>query len=102
MAGVIKSGQLHESSNSAQLAAFNWQDMRRKADVYLESIRQQATQILAQAKQQAVQIQQQAFESGRQAAAREAEKYADAQLERRLQTVLPALEKAVEAVHEAR
>lgn len=102
MAGIIKSGQLHEGPSGAQMASFNFEDMSHKADTYLEAIRRQAAQILVTAKEQAKTIEDQARERGRQAALQEAEQLVHAQLEKRVETLLPALGKSIDSIRHAR
>lgn len=102
MAGVIKSGQLADGITSAQVAAFNFEDMARKADTYVETVRGQAAKILTQAKEQAAALERQAMERGREAAVREAERTMHAQLDQRLATVLPALNEATLSLKQAR
>ena len=102
MAGIIKSGHLEDGPSAAQVASFNFEDMSRKADAYLDTVRRQAAQILVQAKEQAALIASQACERGRQESQREAEQFARAHVERQMQTLLPALVKAIESIRHAR
>lgn len=102
MAGIIKSGRLEDGPNVPQVAAFNFEDMSRKADTYLDTVRRQAAQILVQAKEQAAIIEKQARQQGRQEAVREAEQVARTHVEQRMQTLFPALEKAIESIQLAR
>src|SRR5687767_1137331 len=102
MAGIIKSGRLEDGPNVPQVAAFNFEDMSRKADTYFEKVRQQAAQILVQAKEQASDIEKHARQQGRHEALREAEQIARTHVEQRMQTLFPALEKAIESIQYAR
>jgi flagellar assembly protein FliH len=102
MAGVIKSGQMPSGGALAQAAAFNFEDLARKADGYLESFRQKAAQILAEANQHANQIRQQARQQGQLEAQRQAEQSAQSELARRLETLFPALDQAISSIRQAR
>lgn len=101
MAGIIKSGVWHESGGTAPIS-FNFEDMSSKADNYLDSIRRQATQILTQAKERVAAIEAEACERGRQAAIQQATQIAQQQLDQRLQSLLPALEKSITAIQHSR
>jgi flagellar assembly protein FliH len=102
MAGIIKSGRLEDGPSVPQVAAFNFEDMSRKADTYLDTVRRQAAQILRQAKEQATIIEQQARQQGRQEAMQEATQVARTHVEQQMQTLFPALAKAIEALQHAR
>jgi flagellar assembly protein FliH len=99
MSTVIKSGG---SLRGTQQVAFNLEDMNQHAAKYLEKIRAQAAQIIADAKRQAETIRRQAEEEGRQAATRAAEKVLDEKVGTRMQSLLPALQKVVNDIADAK
>jgi flagellar assembly protein FliH len=101
MAGIIKSGVFQGASGTSPVS-FNFEDMTSQADVYLNSIRKQATQILTQAKERVVAIEAEARERGRQAALQEATVLAQEHLDKRLQSLLPALESSITAIQHSR
>lgn len=99
MSTIIKSGG---SLRSAQRIAFNLEDISQQAGKYLDEVRAQAAQILAEAQKQAEVVRRRAEEEGRQAALRAAEKVLDEKVGARMQTLLPALQKAVADVADAK
>lgn len=101
MAGIIKSGVWHEVGGMAPVT-FNFEDMTSKADHYLDSIRRQATQILTQAKERVSAIEADARERGRQTAVQQATQIAQQHLDKRLQSLLPALEQSITAIQHSR
>lgn len=101
MAGIIKSG-VWQNAGGCATVAFNFQDMTTQAEAYLETVRQQARQILQQAKEQVSAIEASARERGREAAVQQAVQTAQAHLDQRLQTLVPALEKAVVDIQQSR
>lgn len=93
---------------------FNYQDLQHQAEAYLEAARQQAQQVIADAESQArtvtdrvtAEIRQQAEQAAaatieQRIEARAAE-LADLRFQQELQTVLPALHQAAEALRSAR
>jgi flagellar assembly protein FliH len=99
MSTVIKSGG---STRGTQQVAFNLEDMSQHAAKYLEKVRAQAAQIIADANRQADAIRRQSEEDGRQAATRAAEKVLDEKVGKRMQTLLPALQKVVTDIADAK
>lgn len=99
MSTIIKSAG---STRNPQQVAFNLEDMSQQAARYLEKIRAQAAQIIADAQRQADAIRRQAEEDGRQAAVKAAEKVLDEKVGRRMQTLLPALQKVVADIADAK
>lgn len=102
MASVIKVGQQTPEGTPAEKAAFNFDDLTRKANVYLESVRQAAAKIVAKATEEAAQLRKQAEAEGREAAARQAEKAVEAKVALKLKTALPALETAAQSVRQSK
>ena len=102
MSGIIKAGRHTVSGRDAQGVAFNFDDVTVAADARLEQIRRQAAQIIADAKQQADQIRQNAVQEGRQAAEQAVESVVTEKVRQQMQSVLPALESAVEQLAQAR
>ena|ERR1700676_5426197 len=99
MSTIIKSGG---SLRSAQRIAFNLEDLSQQAGKYLDEVRAQAAQILAEAQKQAEVVCRRAEEEGRQAALRAAEKVLDEKVAARMQTLLPALQKTIADVADAK
>jgi flagellar assembly protein FliH len=99
MSTIIKSGG---SLRDAQRIAFNLEDLSQQAGKYLEQVRAQGAQILAEAQQQAEVVRRRAEDEGRQAAMRAVEKVLDEKVGARLQTLLPALQKAIADVADAK
>lgn len=82
--------------------SFNFDDMTQKANQYLDEVRKQAAGILQQAKQDAAAIRAKAEEEGKQAALKAVERILDDKVAKQLATLLPALDKAVAGVVDAR
>jgi flagellar assembly protein FliH len=101
MPGIIKAGTHHSNTDALQSAAFNFEDISDKANHYLDAVRRQATKILTDAKQQAAEAELRAKEQGRQAALREAEQTSQVRLEEQLQSLWPALDKAIAALRQS-
>jgi len=99
MSTIIKSGG---SSRSAAQIAFNLEDMSQQASKYLDEVRGKAVKIIADANQQAEAIRRRAEEDGRQAATKAAEKVLDEKVAQRMQTLLPALQKVVADIADAK
>jgi flagellar assembly protein FliH len=99
MPTVIKSG---DSMRGIQSIAFNFEDISRRADRYLEEVRGQAAVILRQAQQEAEAVRRRAEEEGRQAAMRAVERVLEEKVGRQLATLLPALRQAADQIADAR
>ena len=99
MSTIIKSGG---STRSIQQVAFNLEDMRHQATRYLDQVRSQAAEIITAANTQADSIRKRAEEEGRQAAMRAAEMVLDDKVGQRMQTVLPALQKVITGIADAK
>ncbi|HKD37826.1 MAG TPA: FliH/SctL family protein [Pirellulales bacterium] len=99
MSTVIKSGG---STRHIQQIAFNLEDMKQQAGLYLDQVRAQAAQIVTAARAEADGIRKRAEEEGKQAALRAAEKVLDDKVGQRMQTALPALQKVVAGIADAK
>lgn len=101
---VIKSSDTRPVQSQASL--FNLEDLSARGQLYLEDIRQQAREILQQAQQEADRIRKQAEADGRAAAEQNAKLKIDQQtkqlVQQQLQTALPALKQAIEAITQSR
>lgn len=104
MATIIKSdsGNLAATATAAQPLAFSFGDMSLEADKYVDSVRDQAAEIIADAHQQAEQIRRQAEQGGRQVAEQAVHKILDEKVGQQMQTLLPAIEKLVAQLEDAR
>ncbi len=99
MSTVIKA---NGSTRMVQGVAFNFEDMTGQANQYLEQVRQRALQIITEAQQQAAEIRARSEEEGRQAAMKAVEKVLDDKVGKRMETLLPALKKAVEDIQHSK
>jgi flagellar assembly protein FliH len=100
--------------NHASATAFNFEDLRRQCDEYIEEARRQGQTILAEAAGAADEVRRRAHAEGIQAGQREglaavqhlidgrAAEIADRQTQQQLQTVLPAFQSAVQALQAER
>jgi flagellar assembly protein FliH len=92
MASVIKSSL---AARNAGTIAFNFEDVAQHANQYVDDVQARANAIVADARAQAAVVTQRAEEEGHQAAMRAAEKVLDEKVGKRMETLLPALEKVV-------
>jgi flagellar assembly protein FliH len=99
MSTIIKS---NGSARSIRQVAFNLEDMKQQAGKYLDQVRAQAAEIVADAQKQADGMRKRAEEEGRQAAMRAAEKVLDEKIGQRMQTALPALQKTIAGIADAK
>lgn len=99
MSSIIKAGG---TAREIQGVAFNFEDMSQQANKYLDGIRAQAAEIVAKAHKEAAAVRSKAEDEGRQAAMRAVEKVLDDKVGKRMETLLPALQKAVEGIQHAR
>lgn len=98
MAGIIKAGSTRGDTRGVQSVAFNFDDMSQQAHGYLDVVRTQAAQIIQRANEEAKEVRRQAETQGRQAAMQAAEVAVKARLEQQLQTLVPALTKAIDDI----
>lgn len=98
MAGIIKAGSTRCEPGGVQSVAFNFDDMSREAHGYLDVVRDQAAQIVARANEEAEEIRRRAAEQGRKAALQAAEATVRTRLDQQLQSLVPALSKAIEEI----
>ena len=96
MAGVIKSGVWQAGRVAGQKSEFNFEDMARRADSYLESVRQQAAEIVAAAKARADQMEQEVAGNAMQAAEAAAEEKLQARLDAELSSLVPAVKSVID------
>jgi flagellar assembly protein FliH len=90
------------SDSSAGPRAPTAAEGRAAAEAYLSRVREQAHAILVEAREQADAIRHAAEEAGRQTAERRSDSRASAALTEQLNTLLPALRRAVEQIEQAR
>ena len=106
MATIIKAGSTTGEPADLRPIAFNYDDVVTKATSQLEVVRQQAGQILAEARREADSIRQQAQQQGRAAAEAEArqkvQQEVTKQLDQQMQTLRPALDKAIGEISAAK
>jgi flagellar assembly protein FliH len=99
MATVIKSTL---GARNALPIAFNFEDVAEHAKGYVDDVHAQAAAIVADAHRQVEAISRGAEAEGRQAALRAVEKVLDEKVGKRMETLLPALEKVVAELSDAR
>src|SRR3954469_11744604 len=104
MATIIRKDSPREmpSGSAVQPVAFSFTDMRGQANDYLGTVRAEAAKIVQQAHQQAEQIRRQAEVAGRKAAEAAVERILDEKVGKRMQTLLPTLEKLTREINDAR
>ncbi len=93
MSSIIKSSERQARGAGA---AFNLNDVVRKANEYLEDVQRQADQIRAEAHEDAQQIRQRAEQEGQQAALQAVDHLLQERVAAEMKTILPALQKLVE------
>lgn len=99
MSSVIKAGG---PARNIQSVAFNFEDMTVQANKYLEGVRAQAGQIIAAAEKEAEIIRARSEEEGKHAALRAVERVLDEKVGKRMESLLPALKRAIEDIGHAK
>jgi flagellar assembly protein FliH len=99
MASVIKSSL---SARNASPIVFNFEDVAQHANHYVDDVQAQAAKIIADAQRQAEAVSRRAEEQGRQAALRAVEQVLDQKVGQKMESLLPALQKAVADLVDAR
>ena len=98
MATIIKSttAQWQASAPDVRAEAFDLADMSSRADEYVEAVRSEAAKIVQEAHRKAAEIRRAAEEAGHRAAMEAAHRVLDEKVRERMQSILPALQKAVQ------
>ena len=108
---ILKAGSVR---NLGTKIAFNYEDLRARCDRHIEQVRAETKQIIEDAATEADSIRKRAFEEAYRDGRRDGLKHADAEIEKRsklvaqklvaeqLQTTLPAMQAATEALSEER
>jgi flagellar assembly protein FliH len=98
MSTIIKSAtaQRHLSAPDVRAAAFDLVDMSARADEYVQAVRREAAKIVQEAHRKADEVRRSAEEAGHRAAMEAAHRVLDEKVGQRMQSILPALQKAVE------
>jgi flagellar assembly protein FliH len=99
MSTVIKANAAHLAP---QATAFNFDDLSKQAQAYLDKVHEQAQKIIVDAQQQAQVIRQQAEKQGKAAGQRSIEQITSQQVAQQMATALPALASAIAQVEQAR
>ncbi len=99
MPGIIRND---EHAAVPRPVAFNFEDLAQHAQRYLEAVRVDAARILALATEQAEQLKRRAAAEGRQQAADQARRHAEEHVARQLDSLLPALRAAIDAIAQTR
>ncbi|MCI0333739.1 MAG: hypothetical protein L0228_11020 [Planctomycetes bacterium] len=104
MATIIRKDGARQTTvgRAAQPVAFSFADMRGQADDYLETVRHEAAKIVQLAHRQAEQIRREAEVAGRKAAEAAVERVLDEKVEKRMTTLIPALEQLVQQINDAK
>ncbi len=82
--------------------AFSFEDVAQHADRYVADVQAKAADIVADAQKQADEVTRKAEENGRQAAMRAVEQVLDQKVGQRMQTLLPALERVITELTDAK
>jgi flagellar assembly protein FliH len=99
MSTVIKSGT---GAHNINRVAFNLEDISEQADKYLDQVRVKAAEIVVEAQKQAEAVRRQAEAEGKQAAMRAVERVLDEKVGKKLESLLPALNKVVSELNDSR
>jgi len=104
MAGIIKAHSNLQLPSAADLhqVAFNFDDMTSRAEQYLQQVRVEAAKIVNEAHGQARQIRADAEKDGQAAAMEAMEQVVDRKLSAQLQTLIPALQKTIDDIQQAK
>jgi flagellar assembly protein FliH len=99
MASVIKSTL---GACTALPIAFNFEDVAQHADRYVDEVQAKAAAIVSDAQKQAAAVTRQAEEQGRQSAMRVVEQVFDQKVGQKMETLLPALQRAITELIDAK
>lgn len=104
MATIIRKDDQREtvSGPAVQAVAFSFGDMRGRANDYLAMVREEAAKIVQQAHRDAEQIRRQAEMAGRKAAEKAVDRMLEDKVARRMDSLLPALEKTAAQLDDAK
>src|SRR6478735_7038247 len=104
MATIIRKDDLRHSATgpSVQPIAFSFGDMRGRAGDYLETVRGEAAKIIQEAHKQAEQIRRQAETAGRKAGEAAVDRMLEERIAKRMDTLLPALERTAAQLDDAK
>lgn len=99
MKAVIKTA---ERPSDVHGVAFNFDDMTERAKAYLAGVQSDAARIIADAQKQAESLRQQAQRDGQAAALADMQRMVEQQVGQQMQTLLPALKKAIAEIEQAK
>jgi flagellar assembly protein FliH len=99
MPSVIKAG---DEARALRHVEFNFEDMAQQANAYLEKVQAEARESVAKANREAESIRLQAKQEAYQAALKEVERITQEKILQQMQTVLPALEQAVQEIQDTK
>ena len=102
MATIIKAEGRSAIVQDVRRATFNFDDIAQHAQRYLDDVKVQAAKIIADAQDRADAIRGQAERDGRQAAMQAVGRVLDEKLAKQMETLLPALQQAVDGIRHAR
>ncbi len=104
MSTIIKSGTTKQLPSGAAIrtSALQLTDFSGRAEQYVQSVQNRAAQIVQEAHRKSEQICKQAEENGRQAAMQAAQQVLDQKVARQMETLLPALRKAIVDIEDAK
>lgn len=99
MAGIIKAGGRTNVGSGAPALAYQFDDM---GNAYLAKVKAEATAIITEARAEAARIKTQATEEGRKAGLQAADATLKAKVDGQLQSIVPALQQAVQSILQTR
>jgi flagellar assembly protein FliH len=99
MASVIRSSS---GNRNCSPVVFSFEDAADQADRYLDESQAQAAAIIAEAQRQAEEITRRAQQAGREAALHAAVQQNDQKIAQQMQSLLPALQKAIDGLIDTR
>ncbi len=103
MATIIKNdAYVPSSGQDLRGVAYDFSDLRRQADDYLETVRGEAARIIQAAQEESAKIKRDAEQAGRQAAQAAVESILDKKVAQRMESLTPALATAVQQIEDAR
>ncbi len=103
MATIIKrESQQYASGTELRSVSYDLSDMASQADAYLQEVRAEAAKIVQEAEAAAAKIRQESEQAGKQAAEAAIERILDEKVAQQMQTLIPALDTAVQQIADAR
>jgi flagellar assembly protein FliH len=104
MATIIRKDSPRQQPSGCEIqpVAFSFSDMRGQATDYLATVRDEAAKIVQQAHRDAERIRRQSEAAGRKAAEAAVERILEEKVAKRMETLLPALERVIQQIDDAK